>query len=260
MATAPVDKRAALLPGTKKFALTEKQEAYCAARQTMRPRDAYVATYDIREGTLPQSLVMGAHNVECLPHIQARIRELRDAAASPFVLDRGRVIKKLLNIAFADIGELADYRRSACRRCHGEGHEYHWRDEHEYAAACDEALERKGANLPSAAGGFGYRADLPPVDECPQCDGEGEARVFLADTRSISGPARDLIKGFKMTRNGPELVLHDQAAALSELANMLGLTRNDLTLLLADPNTLPETKTEGKTLEQLTQDYLRLTP
>ncbi len=243
----------------RRLALTPKQADYAQYRVHLKPLQAYRLAYNVGPDTLPKTVHIDAYRVEKNVDVQARIRELRDAAASPFVLERGRIIRKMLNIAFADVSELFEYRRGACRHCHGIGALYQWRDETEYGEAVDAAINMKHSKLPECNGGFGYRSDLPPNEDCARCDGVGQECIVIADTRHIVGPARDLIKGFKMTRNGPELVLHDQLDAAKQLAEMLGLTRNDLTLVIGDPRDLPEVATEGRSLEQLQEAYRMLT-
>lgn len=243
----------------RRLALTPKQELYANYRVHLKPPHAYRAAYEIGEETLEHTLRINAYKLDKDPNVQARIRELRDAAASPFVLERGRIIRKMLNVAFADVSELFEYRRGACRHCHGVGALYQWRDETEYSEAVDAAINSGKSKLPECLGGFGYRSGLPLNEDCARCDGNGVECVVIADTRYVTGPARDLIKGFKMTRNGPELVLHDQIDAAKQLAEMLGLTRNDLTLIIGDPRDLPEVNTDGRTLAELAESYRMLT-
>jgi len=137
-------------------------------------------------------------------------------------------------IATADPNELIEYKRINCRHCHGEGFGYQWK-EHEFEAAVAQAerpdSKGKTRDLPDIAGGFGFTVNLDPHPDCPHCDGNGEERIFPKDTRDLSEAAKALYKGVKMTKNGLEILMHDQDAARRFYAELCGykIDRKELT-------------------------------
>src|ERR1022692_4215591 len=73
------------------------------------------------------------------------------------------------------------------------------------------------------AGGEGYDVRKPPHHDCPECFGEGVAIPFPKDTRHLSEGARWLFAGVKVTKDGIEIKMHDQMAALLNIAKHLGM-------------------------------------
>lgn len=138
------------------------------------------------------------------------------------------VLRKWWDIANANPNDLMQYRRVCCRHCHGVDHAYQWINETEYNRACEE--ERKQAKkddrapaLPSDAGGFGFTKANRPHPGCPNCFGEGHGYVHFNDTRDLTGPAALLYAGAKISKDGIEVKVHDQAKALENTARHLGM-------------------------------------
>ncbi|MDK4804931.1 MAG: terminase small subunit [Novosphingobium aromaticivorans] len=158
------------------------------------------------------------------PHIAEQIQAAMDARAERTEITADRVLERLWAIATADPNEISQYRRCACRYCHGDKHLYHWLDVSEWEEACAKARDRKkpGAE-PSNAGGFGFDRNAEPHPHCPRCSGEGIGRTHVADTRRLKGSARLLYAGMKETRDGIEAKMHDQMAALEKVARHLGM-------------------------------------
>lgn len=144
------------------------------------------------------------------------------------------VLREWVALATADPSRIMKVRRVNCRHCHGVGHRYQW-GEREYAEALDAATRpTKGgepAPLPDCSGGFGWRSNAEPHPDCPECNGEGLEDIFFGDTESLTGPERKLIAGIKRTKDGLEVKLRDQDAALQNIAKYLGLLieRKELT-------------------------------
>lgn len=146
-------------------------------------------------------------------------------------IDADWVLKRLALIASADPRELVRYRRVCCRYCHGEGHRYqetpaeHEQRKQAHAAAVAEA-RRRGKPAPAkfgALGGTGFDRTKPPHPDCPECQGEGEGEVVIADTSELSEAARTLLAGIKTTKDGIEVKMHDPVAALKLLGDHLKL-------------------------------------
>ena len=156
-------------------------------------------------------------------------RDLKEAAK----IDLTAIAQRWYDMAMADPNDLVSMRVGACRHCYGDQHRFQWR-EHEFIEAVEDA-ERQiragvtGVELPSIKGGFGYDATREPLPGCPQCHGEGETRMVIHDTNTISPQTALLYGGAKQTRNGVELIIADRHKALEQVVRMLGGYKDDLT-------------------------------
>lgn len=164
-----------------------------------------------------------------LPHVWARIKELRAAAATRAVMQAADVMNEWVDIATASAGDIVHFRRVPCRHCYGLDHKYQWRIS-EYADAVAEvqafnttAPEGRKKPMPPLKGGMGYSRDRYPHPDCPNCDGEGEGDIYVVDTRMLTGKAAKLYAGVKQTRTGFEVLFRDQDAALANIARSLGM-------------------------------------
>lgn len=135
------------------------------------------------------------------------------------------VLERVRAVAFADPNAIVSFRRSCCRYCHGTGHEYQRtpaemrRDRAKWEAA----QTKKSREEFDEAGGDGYDRRKRPHPDCPECFGDGEGQVFIADTRHLTGDAAILYAGMKETKDGVEAKLLDQGAALTNLMRHLGM-------------------------------------
>lgn len=133
------------------------------------------------------------------------------------------VIRDFHLIASGDVNELVEYRRGACRYCYGRNNDYQ-RTTREMERDRDawrrsQASRKEGAKAESfnEQGGTGYDPRKDPNPDCQECFGEGEARTFCKDTRKLTGAARRLYAGVKVTKDGLEVKMRDQDAALVNL-------------------------------------------
>lgn len=136
-------------------------------------------------------------------------------------IDAKRVLQMWVDIASADPGELVELRHLNCRHCWGIGHAYQW-NAREYADAAAKAMT-DGKLPPLMEGGDGWRKTRDPNPDCPECCGEGVEDVKFKDTRHLKGKARLLYAGVKTTKNGVEILMRDQDAALANIAKALGM-------------------------------------
>ncbi|MEA1064734.1 terminase small subunit [Erwinia sp. HR93] len=155
--------------------------------------------------------------------VSRAIRWLRDRRQKRHAADLDELVHQLMAIATADPNELTQYRRVNCRYCWGENHLYQWRDIAEYDKAA--AMATKEGNPEPEYGGLGFVDNALPNPDCPKCSGEGRGQVFIADTGMIDGPARWLFAGVKQTKEGLQVLMHDQDAARRTLLQVL--TRTD---------------------------------
>lgn len=158
--------------------------------------------------------------------VAAAISEKQAERAQRTEITQDMVLKRWWEIAMADPNEIIHFRRTCCRHCFGEDHEYQWRDEEEFIKASLAAKDASPAEMPSNAGGYGFDKTADPNAECPRCMGEGIPDIHATDTRKLSGPARALYAGVKQTQAGFEIKMQDQGKALENVARHLGMFKD----------------------------------
>jgi len=173
--------------------------------------------------TSPHTDRQNAHHLFTSHYVQERLAEEREKTLATLDVKVEDVLDRFKAIAFGDAAAITEYVVGACRYCHGVDHHYQWRHQDELTEATEEAIREsdrsgKPARFPDPHGGIGYRASAPPHPECPNCDGDGIARVRFKDTRLMTPDERKLFAGVKQTQHGIEFKLNDQVAALKELA------------------------------------------
>jgi hypothetical protein len=161
--------------------------------------------------------------------IQALIVEEMARVSQEARVEAAAILREYLDIATADPSKIMFIRRVNCRYCWGANGQYQWAAR-EYAEACD-AAQKQNSPFPDCGGGFGFVATAEPSESCGDCAGEGVEDVFFRDTEALTGPERKLIAGIKKTRDGLEIKMRDQDAALKILAQYAGLLieRKELT-------------------------------
>ena len=159
--------------------------------------------------------------------VQQAVSAARKAQQERTQVEADKVVLEAWNIMTADPRELVQVKVGCCRNCYGEGHKYQRtvgemnRDREQWA--------EKG-NAPSdfdVKGGIGFNPLLHPSPTCPECGGDGQSRVVLCDTRSLSPAAISLYAGAKQTKEGIEVKMHDKGAALEKVFKHLGLYEKD---------------------------------
>lgn len=165
--------------------------------------------------------------------VQRAIRWLRDKRQRRYTAELDELVHQLMAIANADPNILTQHRRNNCRYCWGENHLYQWRDIQEFDRAA--AQNTKDGKSEPEYGGLGFVDSALPNPDCPKCSGEGEGQVYFADTSLIDGNERWLFAGVKQTKDGLQLMMHDQDSARRTLLNLL--TRSDL--LRKSPENIP---------------------
>lgn len=169
--------------------------------------------------------------------VQKAITAGRAALSARTEITQEMVLQRWWDIATADPNDLVQFRRCACRYCHGEDHQYQWIDAEEFTAAVRAACAGAGDEpkaVPTNDGGYGYSKRNEPHAECPQCFGEGREDIHALDTRKLKGSARLLYAGVKATRDGLEIKMQDQGKALENVARHLGMFKDKLELDVSD--------------------------
>lgn len=161
------------------------------------------------------------------PHIQLAIAEARKAQQERTQITADRVVTEAWNQMTADARELVQVKVGCCRHCYGAGHQRQ-RTLSEYNVARERHLnEGKPVEDFDEAGGVGFNPLREPFPECPDCHGDGYARVVLGDTRNLSTKALALYAGAKQTKEGIEIKMHSKDAAMEKLFKHLGLYEMD---------------------------------
>lgn len=161
--------------------------------------------------------------------VAVAVKAAMDARSARTEVTADLVLRRWWDIANANVNDLVQYRRGACRFCYGTDHQFQWRTAREFDLACSEARDAKKSE-PRCDGGFDYDETTAPNMKCPECCGEGVGRVHAIDTASLSGSARLLFDGVKATKDGVEIKIVDRAKALENVARHLGMFNDKLTL------------------------------
>ena len=156
------------------------------------------------------------------PHIAAEIARRLEERHKRLEIDADALLRRAETILTADPRELTSHHICACRYCYGLGHDYQWKTEREWNAACD-AAEALNKPRPGCKGGFGYNITKRPHPGCPECNGLGVTCVRFADTRDLSPAAQVLFEGVKQTKEGLEIIQASKAKALDILVKHKGL-------------------------------------
>lgn len=140
-----------------------------------------------------------------------------------------RLMQTLTFAAYADANELVSHRVGCCRYCWGKAYRYQYT-----AGEWEQALlkwEEKRARAIEAEkpdpgemdtkGGTGFLKTREPNPDCPECCGEGEARIVFKDTEKLSPAALTLYAGTERTKDGIKVNLHSQDKAREMLAKIL---------------------------------------
>lgn len=221
----------------------------------------------IRAGYAPKSAHDSAFqllsNSEIMQAVEDKARERLSVAE----LSIAWVLHQWKQIAEADPSELIRVELECCHYCYGVDHNFQWTEpeyrEQLYFSARHECGMRckspcRLAVPPNAAGGFGFDPRRPPLSDCPVCAGKGVERVKLAATRHVKGSARRLFAGVKQTKDGIEIKMRDQDAALQNISKYFGMAVDRLQVAkpgesFGSPVDLREIDPHDLTNEQLVQ-------
>lgn len=178
-----------------------------------------------------------ASRLLAMPEVQAKVDEAMEARLKRAALTGDQVLARIRAIATADANSLIELRRTCCRHCYGTDHRYqrtqqelrNYRSEFEAKIdkQCDDPIRAAALKEEfNAEGGIGWDPRKEPLDDCPECFGQGAIEPFAKDTRDLSPEARLLYRGVKVNQNGTIQVLTaDQDGMLRMLAEHAGLLR-----------------------------------
>lgn len=192
-----------------------------------------------------------------VPAVKAYVVELNQQVLANLMISAQDIIQDWVDIVNADPNELIAHVRVNCRFCRGLDHRFQW-VEQDYYMAVAAAIEASKP-MPDGSGGHGFNGTLEPVETCPSCFGLGVGEVRVADTTKLSPSARKLFKGIKVSKNGTEVLMHDQQEARNLIAQCMGLLDGAGSLLLKPPEKdATANSAVPLTQEEASREYLRL--
>lgn len=187
----------------------------------------------IAVGYSAKSARVKASELLALPVVLSGIEASIRARAARTSLNTDDIVLRMHAIALANASELVAVHCNCCRYCYGKGHHYQWTQNEMREAQSAYAIAKVQARgdvdalnrlrRPDVEGGSGFNGAAEPNPECPECFGQGIARVVIKDTRDLSPSARLLYAGIKETSYGADVQMHNQAAMLTNVAKHLGM-------------------------------------
>ena len=158
--------------------------------------------------------------------VAAAVASQRAKVSERAEVDAAWVLRQWAAVAAADPNELVQYRRECCRHCWGMGNAYQWTPA-ELKRARAQAKATK-APAPDASGGTGFDRRREPNPACPECNGDGHGRMIVADTRKLPPHVRRLYAGMRLGKDGLQVLMRDQDAAVANIARHLGMFQDRL--------------------------------
>ncbi|MCM1128968.1 MAG: terminase small subunit [Alistipes senegalensis] len=215
---------------TDKAKLKDKEEFF--VREYLVDLNATQAA--IRAGYTAKSASSVASKLLAKPHIREAVEQQLSERARKLGIDADELLKIWAAIVNFDVNEIVQLRRYCCPYCYGKDHQKQYTPaglEAETKRHNKERARRLKDNPEDDIGEFPEYSDAwydkkkPPVENCPECFGDGMAEIYHADTRTLSATARLVYCGVKDGKDGIEFLLLSKEKALENLAKALGLFR-----------------------------------
>ena len=194
--------------------------------------EAYRLAYPGTKAT-PKTVNECASKLSKNPKVAAIIAQGRAISLEKAALTQADIVRAWSEAATVDRNELVEVRRGACRYCFGRDHKYQERPSEREARYRDYLVlvtNTKGA-WPEfdELGGLGFDTRRDPHPDCPECDGLGEERVIIKDTRKLSPAARNLYEGVDIKSGSIVIQLRKRETAEEKLAKVLGVLKDGST-------------------------------
>ena len=213
------------------MALTAKEQRFCEEY----PVDWNATAAAKRAGFSHKTASVIGYEYLRKPHIAAEIEKVKKRLRENAELSAGLVLAEIRDRITADPRDLIELRRDCCRFCYGKDHRYQetpaerrtrW-DAHQ--ALLKVTPQKEWSKLPEFddMGGIGFNPKKPPLEDCPECFGDGIEKGIAKDTRYLSPAAAKLYRGVKVTNQGLEVKMADDMKALDKAGLNLGLWKND---------------------------------
>jgi len=185
-----------------------------------------------RAGYSPKTAMQQGWALLQMPKVNHAITTLASARARRLGIDADELMRLWAAIVTFDANEISQLRRVCCPYCWGENHQRQYTPsglEEAQKKHDRERARRLKANADDDIGEFPEYTDdwydkrKPPVEDCPECHGEGIEEVFYNDTRNLSPAARLVYSGVDVGKDGIKILMLSKEKAMDNLARALGL-------------------------------------
>jgi len=185
-----------------------------------------------RAGYSPKAAMQQGWALLQMPKVHHAITTLASARARRLGIDADELMRLWAAIVTFDANEISQLRRVCCPYCWGENHQRQYTPsglEEAQKKHDRERARRMKADQNDDIGEFPAYTDdwydkrKPPVEDCPECHGEGIEEVFFNDTRNLSPAARLVYCGVDMGKDGIKVLMLSKEKAMDNLARALGL-------------------------------------
>lgn len=215
---------------------------------------SYMAVYGTKSYN---AAAVEAHKALNRPTVRAYLGERMKQIFENVPEAQAALIRTYYFLGYGDVNELVEHRREACRYCHGVEHRYQFTpaelEKARARAAREFRSDKENAGKPmpefDELGGVGFDPRLDPHPDCPECHGEGVAKIHFNDTRSLSPAGQAMYEGAKVTKDGIEVKTADRKDAREKLAKILKLYE-DSTKVVVDLSVDALDKTYGEAMRK----------
>ncbi|WP_321868631.1 terminase small subunit [Paraburkholderia tropica] len=156
------------------------------------------------------------------PNVRAAMDRIQREASAELKISQHLIVADLYEMFTANLADVVEHRRGACRFCWGDDGKFHWRTEREREQA--DAVPPNSKKRPTESdptrgqsdGGTGYDEYAIPNPECLECAGQGLSIVLLKDTVGKKGVqaveyapnGKITVKGYDKAKIGEMLLKH----------------------------------------------------
>ena len=203
-------------------ALISKHLQFIAEYRTDRnAARAYRAVYGVKS---PLTAGICGHKLLKVNRVAAEIARLDAEMTARLQIDTEEVLIDAIRVLRADARGLSSVLVGCCRCCYGVNSQPQRTLMERLSALAKWEKSRKPADEEfDEQGGIGFDPRLPPQSTCPNCAGEGEARIKFGDTRYFTPDQVALYDGVKSTKEGMQVITRSRDNARELLARHLGI-------------------------------------
>lgn len=193
--------------------------------------EAYALVYERPTETEEQRLIVSSNvnTLLSLPEVKESIKQWEFLIAKGTRLDLSDFHAEVARLAMADARDIMGYYVGACRYCYGNGYRYQ-RTPAEFEYDFKKHIQDMDrAKVPDPMGlgfdpqgGMGFNPKKQPVEECPECHGDGMGYEVFNDTRYLTPGAARMFDGIKRTKDGLEIKVRSRDKMLLAAAQAIG--------------------------------------
>lgn len=189
----------------------------------------YTATFNVAQTARTMGITeKAARELFKRESVQKKIADVIRPRAEKLGIDGDALMGMWAKILTFDTNEIIQHRRQCCPFCYStDGKPQRAMDEYYDEKQKYDKRRLYKPDLPEFPPyeGEWWNRSLPPNKDCPNCHGEGEPYVWIADTRYLSPFAKYMYCGVKMVKGDMEVVMLNKERAAENLAKALGLFR-----------------------------------